>query len=89
MDKKTINGQNLSVLWNRIKAYVNDRMPTDTVDSSSKQKINGQKTFTNGLTIGDEGVQLVYNARDGYLKFLFLNTPVDEEYEESPEAINE
>lgn len=74
MQKKTITDNNLSTLWNKIQSYVNSRITVDSVvDLSSNQTITGKKTFSNGITIGDN-VQLSYDSTEDALKISFLDT---------------
>lgn len=74
MQKKAITDNNLSTLWNKIQSYVNSRITVDSVvDLSSNQTITGKKTFSNGITIGDN-VQLSYDSTEDALKISFLDT---------------
>lgn len=74
MQKKTITDNNLSTLWNKIQSYVNSRITVDSVvDLTSNQTITGKKTFSNGITIGDN-VQLSYDSTEDALKISFLDT---------------
>lgn len=82
---KTITDQNLLILWNRMKAYVNDRELVNVVDLVSDQTANGVKTFANGIVIGDEGVELTYDASEGAFKIAFLTESTETETEATAE----
>lgn len=56
-----------------------DHTHSDYVDLTSDQTATGVKTFTNGIEIGDEGVQLTYDAEEGAMRFTFLTAPSVEE----------
>ena len=81
MSKKTITQNNLLILWNKIQAYINDRLPVDSmVDFSSDQTVTGHKTFENGITIGtlEENAQIKYDNTVGALRISFSEAEIEE-----------
>ena len=60
--------------------YLTPNENIDAVDLTSDQTVTGVKTFANGIEIGDEGVQLTYDASEGAFKIMFLSesTEIDE-----------
>lgn len=87
---KNINGSNLNHLWDRIIAFVEDRLSSaSVVDLTSAQNVSGVKNFTNGIKIGgDNGVQLTYDEGEGAMKFIFL-APVQASEDDSDNATEE
>lgn len=59
--------------------YLTPDENTDVVDLASDQTVTGVKTFANGIVIGENGVQLIYDAEEGAMRFTFLTAPSVEE----------
>ena len=51
----------------------------DVVDLASDQTITGSKIFKKGIVIGENGVQLSYDAEEGAMRFSFLTAATVEE----------
>lgn len=55
----------------------------DKMDLTSDQTVTGVKTFTNGIEIGDEGVQLTYDTSEGAFKISFLSESIESDETET------
>ena len=64
---------------------ISDAEEPEVMDLTSAQIVTGVKTFTNGIEIGDEGVQLTYDAPEGAFKITFLSEIVEDETETTTE----